>query len=148
MDGINSYTCKCSKGYKGKNCEKGKDDSLFPRWGFFIEIVSSSPFLFSCPIPSSYTPLFSPTPSPAASPAFSTTSLTRRRFQFTRHIASMEKMLLRNHSSLSHVDIDECKSSPCQNGAVCEDQVNNYTCKCKPGYKGKNCETGESIFCG
>ena len=29
--------------------------------------------------------------------------------------------------------IDNCKSAPCQNGATCQNQVNNYTCVCPPG---------------
>ena len=33
-------------------------------------------------------------------------------------------------------DIDECSSSPCQNGATCVDNVNGYTCECLPGYTG------------
>lgn len=40
-------------------------------------------------------------------------------------------------------DIDDCASTPCENGATCEDGVNSYTCKCKDGYTGKNCETGK-----
>ncbi|KAK7105726.1 hypothetical protein V1264_017068 [Littorina saxatilis] len=39
-------------------------------------------------------------------------------------------------------DIDECASSPCQNGGSCVDQVNAYTCNCPAGYNGSNCETG------
>lgn len=27
-------------------------------------------------------------------------------------------------------DIDECDSSPCQNGGICTSGVNNYTCNC------------------
>ena len=38
------------------------------------------------------------------------------------------------------VNIDECFSTPCLNGATCVDQVNSYDCSCKPGYKGIQCE--------
>ena len=40
------------------------------------------------------------------------------------------------------LDIDECATSPCQNGGSCTDQVNGYTCNCVDGYDGTNCETG------
>ena len=40
------------------------------------------------------------------------------------------------------LDIDECASSPCQNGGTCVDVVNAYTCNCVLGYTGNNCETG------
>ena len=40
-------------------------------------------------------------------------------------------------------DVDECSSSPCQNGAACVDGVNLYTCTCPPGYEGAQCETSK-----
>ncbi len=36
-------------------------------------------------------------------------------------------------------EIDECASSPCQNGSSCLDQVNSFTCNCHPGYTGTLC---------
>ena len=30
-------------------------------------------------------------------------------------------------------EIDECKSNPCQNHGICEDQVNKYKCTCRQG---------------
>ena len=41
------------------------------------------------------------------------------------------------HSAL---DINECASSPCQNGGRCNDQVNGFTCDCADGYVGTRCE--------
>ena len=41
-----------------------------------------------------------------------------------------------------NTDIDECSSSPCQNGGSCYDQVNGYFCTCQQGYNGNECETG------
>ena len=39
-------------------------------------------------------------------------------------------------------EIDECESSPCQNGGSCSDSINLYNCTCVAGYTGLNCETG------
>ena len=41
--------------------------------------------------------------------------------------------------------IDECRVlTPCGNSAVCTDLINNYECKCPPGFSGKDCKAGRS----
>ncbi|XP_078661735.1 uncharacterized protein LOC144905815 [Branchiostoma floridae x Branchiostoma belcheri] len=40
----------------------------------------------------------------------------------------------------ARVEVDECSSDPCQNGAVCQDGGNSFTCQCVPGYTGTLCE--------
>ena len=39
------------------------------------------------------------------------------------------------------INIDECATNPCKNGAECEDGIAKYTCKCQPGFTGLQCET-------
>ena len=40
-------------------------------------------------------------------------------------------------------EIDECDSSPCQNGAACdEDGVAAFSCNCLAGYTDVICSTG------
>ncbi|VDO02449.1 unnamed protein product [Rodentolepis nana] len=34
-------------------------------------------------------------------------------------------------------NIDDCKDIVCNNGGICVDGVNNYTCECAPGFRGK-----------
>ena len=55
-------------------------------------------------------------------------------------------------------EINECDSAPCKNGGTCKEEDGGvtsragfekdveefYTCVCKPGYTGKNCETGKN----
>ena len=39
------------------------------------------------------------------------------------------------------LDINECDSDPCENGAPCTHTVADYDCDCPEGYTGKNCDT-------
>ena len=43
------------------------------------------------------------------------------------------------------LDINDCESNPCQNGATCQDELNSYRCICGGGYNGPNCERGETV---
>ena len=38
---------------------------------------------------------------------------------------------------LIQVNIDECELEPCQNNGNCTDKINDYDCKCEPGFQGK-----------
>lgn len=43
------------------------------------------------------------------------------------------------------MEIDECKSNPCRNGATCLDRLNHFQCECAPGFSGKLCENNVSL---
>lgn len=47
--------------------------------------------------------------------------------------------------SISDLDIDECQSNPCRNGATCVDGINTFICLCLPSYVGALCERGKII---
>ena len=51
-----------------------------------------------------------------------------------------------NKIEILPADVDECDSSPCQNGGTCVDGINSYTCDCDDGYKGPDCETGNILI--
>ena len=42
--------------------------------------------------------------------------------------------------------LDECASDPCQNGGVCKDGDDGYTCKCRRKFYGENCEIGKHLI--
>lgn len=44
--------------------------------------------------------------------------------------------------ALCQLDVDECASTPCRNGAKCVDQPDGYECRCAEGEAGKNLEAG------
>ena len=77
------------------------------------------------------------------------TSQTEIHLQCKHEIRSISQFLhklLRQDKCFFPSDINECNSSPCQNGAVCIDGDNSYTCQCPDGYSGDNCETSEHSF--
>lgn len=42
----------------------------------------------------------------------------------------------------SLVDVEECVTSPCQNGGTCVEYFGGYACECVAGWTGENCRTG------
>jgi hypothetical protein len=47
------------------------------------------------------------------------------------------------HATSLCLDHDDCLSHPCQNGGICSDALQNYTCACHPGFSGQNCAVDE-----
>ena len=41
---------------------------------------------------------------------------------------------------IASVDHNDCADNPCQNGGICKDGINDFTCNCNPGWKGRKCE--------
>jgi len=66
-------------------------------------------------------------------------------FISTSIIVFLPPPLCQSLSDVNVLEIDECASSPCENGASCTDADNSYTCLCVTGYTGTHCETGESL---
>lgn len=44
-------------------------------------------------------------------------------------------------------DVNECLSSPCGNGATCNNRENAYECQCALGWQGVNCLEGKYTTC-
>ena len=63
------------------------------------------------------------------------------------YVYSIDCSYLSKYTIVVFVDINECSSIPCVNGATCTDAVDWYTCACVSGYTGTYCETGNSLGC-
>lgn len=42
--------------------------------------------------------------------------------------------------SKCEIDVKECDSNPCKNGATCKEDIGKYSCECGNGYEGLHCE--------
>ena len=52
-----------------------------------------------------------------------------------------------DHLMISHLlDVDECLTSPCKNGATCVNNDGGYQCQCGAGWTGDQCEKGTLSF--
>ena len=38
------------------------------------------------------------------------------------------------------IQIDDCESQPCLNGATCIDGISGFTCQCTSGFRGHFCQ--------
>nr|XP_039269963.1 fibrinogen C domain-containing protein 1-A-like [Styela clava] len=56
-------------------------------------------------------------------------------------------MLHRTIALIAFPDIDDCSSNSCQNGGICIDGVNEFSCSCTVGYRGTLCEEGLPTSC-
>lgn len=52
--------------------------------------------------------------------------------------------LIRLHVPLP--ELDECISTPCLNGGICQDGLSSFNCACRDGYAGILCEIRESTY--
>ncbi|XP_072043139.1 uncharacterized protein [Amphiura filiformis] len=43
------------------------------------------------------------------------------------------------------MDGDECASEPCQNGGICIDKENGFSCKCRRGFLGRTCQEEKGL---
>lgn len=60
-----------------------------------------------------------------------------------KKLLQVDSISMKLHCYFS-IDIDECSSSPCQNDGTCRDHLNGYSCFCRTGFTGRNCESGLS----
>lgn len=60
---------------------------------------------------------------------------------YTCDASTGEKVCLPGYNgALCKIEINECESSPCQNGGSCRDHRNYFTCECAEGTSGDRCE--------
>ena len=117
IDGVNSYTCKCSVGYTGGFCENSKLENIF-------YIISLNVLVFCHLLLTHLYVLF-----------WRDQTVARQCETICIRLYFLVNMLF--------TDIDDCVNHNCANGGSCMDGVNTYTCNCPPGFTGMYCEKGQ-----
>jgi len=163
--GEGTYTCECATGFSGTNCEIEEvyDPNACPcldpalldgQYAEIVQVLFSAAVACDTSVPGSasitgdfggvtldfyvsggycsntYTDLF-------GYPQIPTTEI-----QAQDCIAQIEAAAAAASLTCDGGSVDECESSPCQNGGDCADgpDTNDYECACAPGYTGTNCE--------
>lgn len=47
---------------------------------------------------------------------------------------------------MQFLDVDECLTNPCENGALCNNTCGSFICSCKPAWEGEVCDQGKNPF--
>ncbi|KAG5840785.1 hypothetical protein ANANG_G00192340 [Anguilla anguilla] len=118
QEGIKSYSCLCWPGYEGDHCEIDIDECA-------VEPCQNGGHCFERSNMTNYGKL----------------PQLDWQFSYADAAGHLCECLPGFTGENCSVNIDECESSPCQNGASCEDLVNSYKCICPAGYTGTDCET-------
>jgi hypothetical protein len=61
---------------------------------------------------------------------------------FTNNVKDSSSNVTHDAHFYTTTDINECESTPCENGGSCTDETNGYTCTCTPGWTGAECHIG------
>ncbi|KAG9344276.1 hypothetical protein JZ751_010945 [Albula glossodonta] len=136
------YYCKCPEDYEGKNCSHLKDHC---RTTACQVIDSCTVAVTSNSTPEGVRYISSNVCGPHGRCKSQTggqfTCECQEGFTGTYcHESKAFSVIRLQVSGGEGVDINDCESSPCQNGGTCIDRVSMYQCICADGWEGARCE--------
>ncbi|XP_077325020.1 protein crumbs homolog 1-like isoform X1 [Lithobates pipiens] len=116
VEGVKGYTCVCWTGYSGNSCELDVDECAeHPCLNGALCLERSNETFYM------------------TEPEFNT------EFSYADAAGYVCRCQPGFTGENCSVNVDECTSSPCQNGGRCIDLINGYKCQCDPGYAGVLC---------
>ena len=136
LDGITSYQCTCVDPFTGGDCESGKLCYLYIGTEFGIGKLYYSTLTYFRPKKKheTYYSLMQKDDS------FMQTAV---RIINPCKCGRFLKLRLINTYVDDSDAVDECISSPCQNGGACLDGITSYQCTCVDPFTGADCESGK-----
>ncbi|PWA28849.1 hypothetical protein CCH79_00012875 [Gambusia affinis] len=126
-DGMGDFQCQCKPGFLGSLCEGEVNECLSSpclNEGLCVDEVNK----FSCSCAEGFTAPLENGHDP---------DVAQNKDEFdTPDVEELSNI----PGSLCELEINECLSSPCLNGGVCEDLTGDYSCNCAVGFSGDRCE--------
>ncbi|KAM6916581.1 protein eyes shut homolog [Xenentodon cancila] len=140
-DRIYSYTCLCEPGWIGNRCETNIDDCACDpclNGGSCVDLIDK----FACFCQEGYAGKTCENDIDVCKDAVLNASLcfngaTCLDGEGSNFTCSCPPGFM---GDFCEVDVNECCSTPCHNGAVCQDLINSYVCHCRSGWTGLHCE--------
>ncbi|KAJ8734440.1 hypothetical protein PYW08_013690 [Mythimna loreyi] len=132
IDDVNDYHCNCYPAYTGKNCESdiNECESEPCKYGGVCLERSNA---------SLYQPPGAPRLQVGPQPQMLLPSVFYQPFSLDTAAGFECVCVVGTTGSRCELNIDECASSPCENGK-CIDGIGGYSCDCAAGFEGEHCE--------
>ncbi|KAJ8734395.1 hypothetical protein PYW07_014946 [Mythimna separata] len=132
VDDVNDYHCNCYPAYTGKNCESdiNECESEPCKYGG-VCLERSNASLYQAP--------GAPRLQVGPQPQMLLPTAFYQPFSLDTAAGFECVCVLGTTGSRCELNIDECASSPCENGK-CIDGIGGYTCDCAAGFEGEHCE--------
>ncbi|XP_057312306.1 fibropellin-3-like [Hydractinia symbiolongicarpus] len=132
---VGKYTCKCGKGFTGKNCETNIDDcknNPCINNAKCIDNVNG----YTCKCAAGFKGRRCETNIDECVGKTCKNGGTCVD-KINNYVCKCKNGYAGKHCQ---INIDECAGNPCNNGGSCTDKVGGYICTCKAGYTGKSCQ--------
>ncbi|XP_052804584.1 adhesion G protein-coupled receptor L4-like [Mya arenaria] len=134
VDQTGGYTCVCSSGYSGDNCQTDTDECASAPCQNEATCVDDIN-MYTCTCKAGYHGVY------CEIEIYECSSNPCLNGGMCNDVTAGYSCTCMPGYQGTHceTEIDECLSSPCQHG-TCTEDIGKYSCTCEPGYQGSNCE--------